>query len=138
MNLGVALYIHSFFKNSSLDETSICSPAFLSRINMRLHSIPVSLALVKKVIIKLDSWLYISGVSEELWTWTFIRFISLQWLRSWKVLGFEKSPELLINLKECPGIDHLLYFSRYFSMIGFQNVYNNVSIVIYISEKNLN
>ena len=112
MNLGVALYIHSFLKNSSLDETSICSPAFLSRINMRLHSIPVSLALVKKVIIKLDSWLYISGVSEELWTWTFICFISLQWLRSWKILGFEKSPELLINLKKCPGLSWDSYASK--------------------------
>ena len=152
------MFAEIFSKNSSLDESSICSPAFPSRINPRLHSIPVTLGLVKKVIIDLDSWkvtcpgyvsvLVLKNCEPEL-SYVLLAYHDHGPGKSWKVLEFEKSPELLISFKKCPGLfwdsymskenfDHLLSFSRYFIMIGFQIVYNNVIIVIYISEENLN
>ena len=53
--LHAKVFAKIFFKSSNLDESGICSPAFPSRIYMRLHNIPVTLDLVKKVTIDLDS-----------------------------------------------------------------------------------
>ena len=59
-------------KNSTLDDSGIYLPAFSFRINTTLHNIPVTLDLVKKIIIDLDfskvtcPWLYFSVGSEEL------------------------------------------------------------------------
>ena len=59
-------------KNSSLEESGIYLPAFSFRINTTQHNIPVTLDLVKKIIIDLDfskvtwSWLYFSVGYKEL------------------------------------------------------------------------
>ena len=59
-------------KNSSPDDSGIYLPAFSFRINTTLHNIPVTLDLVKKIIIDLDfskvtcPWLYFSVGYEEL------------------------------------------------------------------------
>ena len=43
-----------FSENSSLDDSSISLPVFLSRTNLKLHNISLTLELVKKVIANLD------------------------------------------------------------------------------------
>ena len=54
--------------------SGIYLPAFSSRINTTLHNIPVTLDLVKKIIIDRGfsevtcPWLYFSVGYEELWT----------------------------------------------------------------------
>ena len=61
-----------FSKNPNLDDLGMNLPVFSFRINMRLHNVPVTLDLVKKVIIDLDfskaicPWLYFSVGSGEL------------------------------------------------------------------------
>ena len=139
------------FTNSNLDDSGICSPSFLSRINMRLHNIPVTLHLVKKVIVDLDS-------SKVTWSCC-IRVVALKNCepelffyalahcnqgpgKSWKVPEFDKCPGLLVNFKKCLRLswnsymrksifDHLLSFSKYFIMIGFQFV--SVIMLVFLS-----
>ena len=66
------MFAEIFSKNSNLDDSGMYLPVFSSRINMRLHNVPVTLDLVKKVIIDLDfckvicPWLYFSVGSGEL------------------------------------------------------------------------
>ena len=61
-----------FSKNSNVDDSGMYLPVFSFRINMRLHNVPVTLDLVKKVIIDLDfskricPWFYFSVGSGEL------------------------------------------------------------------------
>ena len=65
------MFAEIFSKNSNLDDSGMYLPVFSSRINMRLHNVPVTLDLVKKVITDLDfskvicPWLYfIVGFGE--------------------------------------------------------------------------
>ena len=66
------MFAEIFSKNSNLDDSGMYLPVFSSRINMRLHNVPVTLDLVKKVIIDLDfskvicPWLYFSVGFGEL------------------------------------------------------------------------
>ena len=48
------LFPKNFSKNSNLDDSGISFPVFLSRTNLKLHNISVSLKMVKKVIMNLD------------------------------------------------------------------------------------
>ena len=48
------LFAENFSKNSNLDDLGISLPVFPSRTNSKLHNIPVSPTMVKKVIINLD------------------------------------------------------------------------------------
>ena len=48
------LFPESFPKNSILDDSGISLPVFLSRTNLKLHIVPVTAKMVKKVIMKLD------------------------------------------------------------------------------------
>ena len=108
---------------------------------VRPHNIPVTLDLVKEVIIDLDS-------SKVVWPGC-IPVVALKNCEAellyvlahcnqgpgkfWKALEFDKYPGLLINFKKCLRLswnsymrksifDHLLSFSKYFIMIGFQLV----------------
>ena len=58
----------NLFANSNLE--GICSPSFFCRINMRLHNIPVTLDLVKEVII-LRKWFDL--VVFQWWLWRTVR-----------------------------------------------------------------
>ena len=97
------------FRNSNLNESGICSRSFLSRINMRLHNIPVTLDLVKKVIIDLDSskvtWpgcipvVALKNFEPELLY--VLAYCNQDPAKSWKVPEFDKCPGLLINFKKC-------------------------------------
>ena len=49
------LFVKNFSKNSNLDESGISLPAFSSRTNLKLHNISVTLKMVEKVIMNLDS-----------------------------------------------------------------------------------
>ena len=49
------LYAKNFSKNSNPDDSSISLPIFLSRTNVKLHSISVTLKIVKKVMTKFHS-----------------------------------------------------------------------------------
>ena len=51
----VKLFAKNFSKNSNLDDLGISLPVFLSRTNLKLHNISVTLKMVKKVTMKLDS-----------------------------------------------------------------------------------
>ena len=62
--------------------------------------------------------------------------------KSWKVPEFDKCPGLLVNFKKCLRLlwnsymrksitDHLLSFSKYFIMIGFQFV--SVIMLVFLS-----
>ena len=48
------LFAKNFSKNSNFDESGITLPAFLPKINLKLHNISVTLKMVKKVIKNLD------------------------------------------------------------------------------------
>ena len=48
------LFAENFSKNSNLDDSGISIPAFSSRTNLKLHNIPVTPKMVKKVIMNLD------------------------------------------------------------------------------------
>ena len=48
-------FAKNFSKNSNLDDLGISLPVFPFRTNMKLHNISISLKMVKKVILKLDS-----------------------------------------------------------------------------------
>ena len=48
------LLAENFSKNSNLDNSGILLPVFPSRTNLKLHNIPVTPNMVKKVIINLD------------------------------------------------------------------------------------
>ena len=139
------------FTNSNLDDSGICSPSFLSRINMRLHNIPVTLHLVKKVIVDLDSskvtWpgcipvVALKNCEPELFFYV-LAHCNQGPGKSWKVLEFDKCPGLLINFKKYLRLswnsymrksifDHLLPFSKYFIMIDFQFV--SVIMLVFLS-----
>ena len=45
----------NFSKNSSLDDSGISLPVFPSRTNLKLHNISITLKLVKKIIMNLNS-----------------------------------------------------------------------------------
>ena len=49
------LFAKSFSKNSNLDDSGISLPVFPSRTNLKLHNISITLKMLKKVIMKLDS-----------------------------------------------------------------------------------
>ena len=49
------LFAKNFSKNSNLDESGIFLPVFPSRTNLKLYNISVTLKMVKKVIMNLDS-----------------------------------------------------------------------------------
>ena len=51
----VKLFPQNFAKNSNIDDSGISLPVFLSRINLKLHNISVTLKMVEKVITNLDS-----------------------------------------------------------------------------------
>ena len=48
------LFAEKFSKNSNLDDLGISLPVFLSRTNLKLHNISVTLKMVQKVIMNLD------------------------------------------------------------------------------------
>ena len=48
------LFAENFSQNSSLDDSGISLPVFLSRTNLKLHDISVTPKMVKKVIMNLD------------------------------------------------------------------------------------
>ena len=48
------LFPENFSKNSNLDQLVISLPVLSSRTNLKLHSISVTLTMVKKVITNLD------------------------------------------------------------------------------------
>ena len=48
------LFAENFSKNSNLDGSGISLPVFLSRTNLKLHNISVTLMMVKKVITNFD------------------------------------------------------------------------------------
>ena len=65
----------NFSKNSNLDDSGTSLPVFPSRTNRKRHGISLTPKMVKKVnepwfIQGVWSWLYSSGGSKELWTWT--------------------------------------------------------------------
>ena len=119
------------FTNSNLDDSGICSPSFLSRINMRLHNIPVTRDLLKEVIVDLEpKLLYVLAHCNQ------------GPGKFWKVPEFDKCPGLLINFKKYLRLswnsymrksifDHLLSFSKYFIMIDFQFV--SVIMLVFLS-----
>ena len=135
------MFAEIFSTNSNLDDSCIYSSAFASKINMRLHNIPVTLDLVKKVIIDLDSsnvtWpgcipvVALKNCEREL---SYVLAHCNQGPeKSWKVPEFDKCPGLVINFKKCSGLswnsfirksifDDLLSFSKYLIIIGFQLV----------------
>ena len=47
-------YAENFSKNSNLDDSGISLPVFPSRTNLKLHSISVTLKMVRKVVMNLD------------------------------------------------------------------------------------
>ena len=49
------LLAKSFSQNFNLDDSGISLPVFLSRTNLKLHNISITLKMVKKVITNLDS-----------------------------------------------------------------------------------
>ena len=49
------LFAENFSENSYLYDSGISLPVFLSRTNLKLHNISVTLMMVKKVIMNLDS-----------------------------------------------------------------------------------
>ena len=49
------LFAKKIYKNSSLDDSGISLPVFLSRTNVKMHNISVTPKIVKKVITNLDS-----------------------------------------------------------------------------------
>ena len=49
------LIAKNFSKNSNLDDSGISLPVFPSRNNQKLHKIPITPKMVKKVIMNLDS-----------------------------------------------------------------------------------
>ena len=51
----VKLFATDFSQNSNLDDSSIPLPAFPSKTNLKLHNIPVTPNMVKKVIMNFDS-----------------------------------------------------------------------------------
>ena len=48
------LFAKNFSKNSTLEDSGISLPAFLSRTNLKLHNISVTPKMAKKVIMNLD------------------------------------------------------------------------------------
>ena len=48
------LFAENFSKSSNLDDSGIFLPVFPSRTNLKLHNIPVSPKMVKKVKMNLD------------------------------------------------------------------------------------
>ena len=127
------MFAEIFSMKSNLDDWGICSPAFPSRVNMRLHNIPVILDLVKKVIIDLDSSevtcpgcisvVALKNCEPEL-SYVLAHCNQVPG-KSWKVLEFDKCAGLLINFKKCPGLSwnshmrksifgHLLSFFKIF------------------------
>ena len=48
------LFAENFSRNSNLDDSGISLPVFLSRTNLKLHNISVTLKMGKKVITNLD------------------------------------------------------------------------------------
>ena len=48
------LFAENFSKNSYLDDSGISLPVFLSRTNLKLHSIFITPKMVKKIIMNLD------------------------------------------------------------------------------------
>ena len=48
------LFAENFSKNFNLDDSGISLPVFPSRTNLKLHSISVTLKMVKKVTMNLD------------------------------------------------------------------------------------
>ena len=50
------LFAKNFSKNSNLDDSGISLPVFPSRTNLKLHSVPVTPKMLKKVITSLDSF----------------------------------------------------------------------------------
>ena len=48
------LFAENFSKNSNLDDSGVFLPVFLSRSNLKLHSVSVYPEMVKKVIMNLD------------------------------------------------------------------------------------
>ena len=49
------LFAKNFSRNSNLDDSGISLPVFFSRTNLKLHDIPMTPKMVKKVITNLDS-----------------------------------------------------------------------------------
>ena len=49
------LFAKNFSQNSDLDDSGICLPVFHSKTNLKLHNIPLTPKMVKKVIVNLDS-----------------------------------------------------------------------------------
>ena len=48
------LFAENFSKNTNVDDTGISLPVFPSRTDLKLHDIPVTPKMVKKVIMNLD------------------------------------------------------------------------------------
>ena len=48
------LFAKNFSKSSYLDDSGISLPVFSSRTNLKLHNIPITPKMVKKVIMNLD------------------------------------------------------------------------------------
>ena len=73
--------LKTFFKNSNLDDSVISLAIFPSKTNMKLPNTSLTLKMVKKVITNFVefikgtwSWLYFSGGSKKVCTWTFIHW----------------------------------------------------------------
>ena len=49
------LFDKKFSKNSNLDDSGISLPVFLSKTNVKLYNISVTLNMIKKIIMRLDS-----------------------------------------------------------------------------------
>ena len=49
------MFAKNFCKNSNLDDPGISLPVFYSRTNLKLHNIPATPKMVKKIITNLDS-----------------------------------------------------------------------------------
>ena len=146
------MFAEIFSTNSNLDDSCIYSSAFTSKINMRLHNIPVTLDLDKKVIIDLDSlnvtWpgcipvVALKNCEPEL-SYA-LAHCNQGPEKSWKVPEFDKCPGLLINFKKCSGLSWnsfirksiVVFFQIFYHDWFSVGVYNNVSIVIYMSEEN--
>ena len=54
------LFAENFSKNTNVDDTGISLPVFPSRTDLKLHDIPVTPKMVKKVIMNLD-WSKVSS-----------------------------------------------------------------------------
>ena len=50
----IKLFAKNFSKNSNLGESGVTLPVFPSRPNLKLHNIPLTPKMVKKVIVNLD------------------------------------------------------------------------------------